>query len=183
MFHVAPLLPFTENDPQQLQRKRHIGKGKEKAHSNRSICYNTNFHNMNQETTLWRWCSKRKTRLSHRTWLHRTFCTRLSWSSQLTPARPTSVTASRWRPATVSTFSDPLYPTHQNRCARVPSWESSFLPSCSTPSTPATRLKNLPVSNCAPVRHCFPTWSTTSIKRRAISFGYPSILFCPVNLR
>lgn len=26
MFHVAPLLPYTENDPQQLQRKRHIGK-------------------------------------------------------------------------------------------------------------------------------------------------------------
>lgn len=25
MFHVAPLLPYTENDPQQLQRKRHIG--------------------------------------------------------------------------------------------------------------------------------------------------------------
>lgn len=26
MFHVAPLLPYTENDTQQLQRKRHIGK-------------------------------------------------------------------------------------------------------------------------------------------------------------
>ena len=26
MFHVAPLLPYTENDAQQLQRKRHIGK-------------------------------------------------------------------------------------------------------------------------------------------------------------
>ncbi|KAI5712569.1 hypothetical protein M8J75_009485 [Diaphorina citri] len=25
MFHVSTLLPFTENDPQQLQRKRHIG--------------------------------------------------------------------------------------------------------------------------------------------------------------
>ena len=25
MFHVATLLPFTENDPQQLERKRHIG--------------------------------------------------------------------------------------------------------------------------------------------------------------
>ncbi|KAF4517376.1 hypothetical protein B566_EDAN009804 [Ephemera danica] len=25
MFHVAPMLPYTENDPQQLQRKRHIG--------------------------------------------------------------------------------------------------------------------------------------------------------------
>lgn len=25
MFHVAPLLPYTDNDPQQLQRKRHIG--------------------------------------------------------------------------------------------------------------------------------------------------------------
>ncbi|CAG0895690.1 unnamed protein product [Cyprideis torosa] len=24
MFHVSPLLPYTENDPQQLQRKRHI---------------------------------------------------------------------------------------------------------------------------------------------------------------
>jgi len=26
MFHVSTLLPYTENDPQQLQRKRHIGK-------------------------------------------------------------------------------------------------------------------------------------------------------------
>jgi len=26
MFHVSTLLPFTESDPQQLQRKRHIGK-------------------------------------------------------------------------------------------------------------------------------------------------------------
>lgn len=25
MFHVSTLLPYTENDPQQLQRKRHIG--------------------------------------------------------------------------------------------------------------------------------------------------------------
>lgn len=25
MFHVSTLLPFTDNDPQQLQRKRHIG--------------------------------------------------------------------------------------------------------------------------------------------------------------
>lgn len=25
MFHVSTMLPFTENDPQQLQRKRHIG--------------------------------------------------------------------------------------------------------------------------------------------------------------
>ncbi|KAF4517735.1 hypothetical protein B566_EDAN002940 [Ephemera danica] len=25
MFHVAPLLPFAEHDPQQLQRKRHVG--------------------------------------------------------------------------------------------------------------------------------------------------------------
>ena len=25
MFHVSTLLPFTENDSQQLQRKRHIG--------------------------------------------------------------------------------------------------------------------------------------------------------------
>jgi len=25
MFHVSTLLPFTEGDPQQLQRKRHIG--------------------------------------------------------------------------------------------------------------------------------------------------------------
>ena len=30
MFHVAPLLPFTENDAQQLQRKRHIGNGQSK---------------------------------------------------------------------------------------------------------------------------------------------------------
>lgn len=26
MFHVSTLLPFKDNDPQQLQRKRHIGK-------------------------------------------------------------------------------------------------------------------------------------------------------------
>lgn len=26
MFHVSSLLPYTDNDPQQLQRKRHIGK-------------------------------------------------------------------------------------------------------------------------------------------------------------
>lgn len=26
MFHVSTMLPYTENDPQQLQRKRHIGK-------------------------------------------------------------------------------------------------------------------------------------------------------------
>lgn len=25
MFHVSTLLPYTDNDPQQLQRKRHIG--------------------------------------------------------------------------------------------------------------------------------------------------------------
>jgi RAP1 GTPase activating protein 1 len=25
MFHVSPLLPYADNDPQQLQRKRHIG--------------------------------------------------------------------------------------------------------------------------------------------------------------
>lgn len=25
MFHVSTMLPFTESDPQQLQRKRHIG--------------------------------------------------------------------------------------------------------------------------------------------------------------
>lgn len=25
MFHVSTLLPYTEGDPQQLQRKRHIG--------------------------------------------------------------------------------------------------------------------------------------------------------------
>lgn len=25
IFHVSTLLPFTDNDPQQLQRKRHIG--------------------------------------------------------------------------------------------------------------------------------------------------------------
>jgi hypothetical protein len=28
MFHVSHLLPFMESDPQQLQRKRHIGKCK-----------------------------------------------------------------------------------------------------------------------------------------------------------
>lgn len=26
IFHVSTLLPYTDNDPQQLQRKRHIGK-------------------------------------------------------------------------------------------------------------------------------------------------------------
>lgn len=26
IFHVSSLLPYTDNDPQQLQRKRHIGK-------------------------------------------------------------------------------------------------------------------------------------------------------------
>jgi hypothetical protein len=26
IFHVSSLLPYTEHDPQQLQRKRHIGK-------------------------------------------------------------------------------------------------------------------------------------------------------------
>jgi hypothetical protein len=26
MFHVSTLLPFTPNDPQQVERKRHIGK-------------------------------------------------------------------------------------------------------------------------------------------------------------
>lgn len=25
IFHVSTLLPYTDNDPQQLQRKRHIG--------------------------------------------------------------------------------------------------------------------------------------------------------------
>lgn len=26
IFHVSTMLPYTDNDPQQLQRKRHIGK-------------------------------------------------------------------------------------------------------------------------------------------------------------
>jgi hypothetical protein len=36
MFHVAPMLPYTESDPQQLQRKRHIGKLNIKSYT---YCY------------------------------------------------------------------------------------------------------------------------------------------------